>query len=280
MFPHQSLVKPTHIQLWFSSAGRREVWFTSLCQCYGRHYTKVCVCVCVQNPWCSQELGVFVHGSSFLKSLTPLLRSQLDLLIRGTLAHTHTHTLKIEKRERFAVFIPEKFFQSVKSQGFQKTVGTSGVLHMTACAGIYYACKACVPVWLGVYVCQHLCMCRERKRRGGMKLIISFWGGWQWLIPHSHNVFVCMCVKIWTKLRGLLWSCFRKIKFTVHSFNLSFWVQIQQRLGLVEIIIAVEVWMSPHTRFLGVFFFFQLLDEARVNNVVSLSDVLSLEAVL
>lgn len=54
--------------------------------------------------------------------------------------------LEDRRKEASAVFSPEECFQSGKAQGFQMTVGTSGVLHTTVCAGIYYACKACILV--------------------------------------------------------------------------------------------------------------------------------------
>lgn len=67
-FPHQpptSKQRETHTHTSFhlpeerpSSCHPAEVWFTSVCHHHCRPQTKVCVCMCVQIPWCSSQRGV------------------------------------------------------------------------------------------------------------------------------------------------------------------------------------------------------------------------------
>ena len=94
------------------------------------------------------------------------------------------------------------------------SVGTGGVLHTTARAGIYYACKACIPVRLGVCVC--VCVCvfasvcarqiKRREERERARLIITSAVTDSEFIRHSDNQCLHASARCFGKLGGLLGS--------------------------------------------------------------------------
>lgn len=158
------------------------------------------------------------------------------------------YTFKIAQREAFTV-CPEECFQSGKAQGFQTTVGTSGILYMTAWARIYYACKACIPVWLGVCVCQHLCKREREKARQTRERAVNYnsRGEWQWVHLHSHNhtvyLHVCYVQKAqgsFAKVQQLLCHVVPPASFLIYYY---YWKKNS------KVRIAVEDWISQHTFF-------------------------------
>lgn len=105
---------------------------------------------------------------------------------------------------------------SIWKKLFSFSVGTGGVLHTTARAGIYYACKACIPVRLGVCVCVFasvLCETdKEKRERKRARLIITSAVTDSEFTRHSDNP--CLHASaMFRKARGSFWVHIQHVSF-------------------------------------------------------------------